>query len=96
MLTRKLGLGVTQPVQSGQLTKRFLMSLPAGLYLVSGVGEAPGQPSFAEAIAPREEREAQWRRILEAVANGRLCNVFKSENDFHTCSLQVRYPRDRN
>ena len=47
------------PVLGERLTKSFFMGLPTGLYLASGVGHAPGQPCFAETVAPVEGRNAQ-------------------------------------
>ena len=53
-----------QPVQSGKPTRRFLMSLSDGHYLVSNCYDhlGPGRyaPSFAEQTAPAAEREVQW------------------------------------
>ena len=66
------------PIERGKLTKKFLMELPVGVYLASGVGVMPGQPSFAESIVPVSDREDQWRRIVDARVNGRACTVFQN------------------
>ena len=81
---------------SGRLTKRFLFSLPDGLYLVSNVMEAPGQPMFAETVAPISGRTAQWQRILKAAANSRTCHVFADPAEFIKFSLNIPFARDRN
>jgi hypothetical protein len=68
-----------QPIQSGKLTKKFLMGgLPAGVYLANGVGLMPGQPCFADRIVPGPRLDHQWRRIANARVNGRAWNVFQS------------------
>jgi hypothetical protein len=72
-----------QPLQSGKLTRRFLMSLPDGHYLVSGcydhLGPGAYAPCFAEHVVPLAERDAQWERIKAAHANGRNCDLFVNE-----------------
>ncbi len=58
-----------------KLTKGFLMLAPAGKFLVSNCGQPP---TFAEVVAPLRERLPQWKRIVRAQANGRLCMVFET------------------
>jgi hypothetical protein len=85
-----------KPVLSGNLTKKFFLSLLAGDYLVSNVMEAPGQPMFAQTIAPKDRREAQWKEIVAARANGRMCHVFASAKDYIAMSLEVPFANERN
>jgi hypothetical protein len=85
-----------QPIMSGPMTKKFLMGLPEGVYLVSGVGEAPGQPAFAEIVAPLAERGAQSQRILSARFNNRSCEVFRRPADYIRFSLEIKYRRELN
>ena len=62
-----------------KLTKKFLMQLPEGVYLVSNLYRSSNRkvnPDFEEKISPLSERNEQWKRIVEASANHRLCNVF--------------------
>ena len=70
------------PVASGKLTRRFLLSLEEGLYVVSNVYDGTtrqtAKPAFAEPVAPAEDREAQWQRIKAAYADGRNSDVFRS------------------
>jgi len=73
-----------KPVISGKLTKRFLMSLETGQYIVSNVcNQEDGrfEPCFREKVLPLKDREKQWQRIKSACADGRLCNVLGSEMD---------------
>ena len=85
-----------KPMQSATLTKRFLFALPEGAYLVSNVMEAPGQPMFAETVRPHAARQAQWKAIVAAKVNNRLCHVFKHPADYLAMSLELPYPRERN
>jgi hypothetical protein len=85
-----------KPLLSGNLTKKFFLSLLAGDYLVSNVMEAPSQPMFAQTIAPQDQRERQWKDIVAAHANGRRCHVFASAKDYIAMSLDVPFPNDRN
>ena len=71
-----------QPLKSGKLSKKFLMALGEGLFLVSNVHHTPLQPIFAETVAAANMREAQWRRIAEFGANNRLCYVFNTKEDY--------------
>ena len=73
---------MTQPLQSGKHTRRFLFSLDEGLFLASGVAEALGKPSFSEYVAPLEERTEQWNRINEAWVDQRNCDIFESEERY--------------
>ena len=62
-----------------RLTKRFLLSLPAGWFLVSNVGYAPDKPVFAETVASHTDRQAQWARIRQAAVDQRTCHAFPDE-----------------
>jgi hypothetical protein len=69
-------------IDSGRLTKKFLMSAPAGSYLASNcyVSTATSRaPIFAETVADsHDERLVQWARIKAANADDRLCYLHKS------------------
>jgi hypothetical protein len=67
-----------------KLTKNFLMGLPEGLYLVSNTGWSPDQPEFIEEVAPRSGRNEQWKRIVEAHVDQKLCMVFRTRKDYQT------------
>jgi hypothetical protein len=67
----------------GKLSKKFLMELPEIGYIVSNVGLTPDQRIFAEKVAPLSKREDQWRRIVSAGADQKLCMVFKNEKEYN-------------
>jgi hypothetical protein len=83
-------------MKSANLTKRFLLTLPEGVFLVSNIMDAPGQPVFAETVRPFSHRQAQWRAILKAGADHRLCHIFEHPAEYLAMSLEVNYPRERN
>lgn len=67
-------------LRSAKLTKKFLMSLPSGVYLMSNM-VAPDRDSVFRAyvLSPASEREKQWQIIKLAGADNRLCRLFKTE-----------------
>lgn len=73
-------------VDRKKLTKGFLMDQPVGSYIVSNcyrrVSSSRYEPVFQEEVKKPEEREAQWERIKAARANGRLCFVYPSIEDY--------------
>jgi len=68
-----------------KLTRKFFMSLPEGVYVVSNCCDAlgPGRatPVFHEYVARREERPAQWDQIRAVGADQRLCDIYRSVED---------------
>lgn len=67
-------------LRSARLTKKFLMSLPKGIYLMSNIVGQDRDPVFREYIlSPLSEREKQWQRIKLAEADNHLCRLFKTE-----------------
>jgi hypothetical protein len=82
-----------EPLGSHTLTKKFFMSLPAGVYLVSNCYETLGPglatPAFSEYVAQEEGRKAQWGRIKAVCVDQRLCDVYRSSED-HKGALQSR------
>ena len=70
---------------SNKMSKKFLMSLPEGVLIVSGVGtKIKGKivPEFIEHVLPIEKRDDQWKRIKEAYCNHRNFDVFKNKQDW--------------
>ena len=68
-----------------KMTKKFLMSLPEGAFIVSGVGtKINGKivPEIAEHVLPIEKRELQWKKIKKAWCNNREFTVFKNKQDW--------------
>lgn len=78
------------PLKDEKLSKRLLMGLPSGVFLVSNVGESPWEHKFAEDVSPIDQREEQWQRIVQARVNHRMCMVFKSRSDYK--SWHARHP----
>ncbi|MFC1765278.1 hypothetical protein ACFL6U_24800 [Planctomycetota bacterium] len=71
---------------SHKLGKKFFMSLPTGVYLASNcydsLGPGRATPCFHGTVLPIEEREAQWELIRASFADQRLCDVYKSIDEF--------------
>ena len=65
-----------------KLSKKFLMGLPEGVCLVSNIGWSPDEPEFIEKVSPLSKRDKQWKRIVEAHVDQRLCNVFSTKKDY--------------
>ena len=61
-----------------RLTKKFFLSIPEGLYLVSNLLLTRNQSIFAEKVVAHSMRETQWKRIIEAGAAQRLCYIYKN------------------
>ena len=66
-------------MKSVSLTKKNFMAFPTGLFLVSGVGQAPGCPCFGEVIEPEGLRHCQWERVVKAGASGGRTLPFQDE-----------------
>jgi len=69
-----------KPIRA-RLSKRFFLSLPKGVFIMSNIFDAPGQPTCAESVSPACEREKQWEKIVSLKCNRRLCTVFKNERE---------------
>jgi hypothetical protein len=68
-------------LRSAKLTKKFLMNLPSGIYLMSNMVAPDRDSVFREyVLSPLSEREKQWQRIKLAGADNHLCRLFKTEN----------------
>jgi hypothetical protein len=78
-------------IMSGKLTKKFLMELPEGVYLVSNVYEQKGKPAFADNVSLLSQRNKQWERIIKASANQRLCHIFKTRKDYEAWFKKVQF-----
>jgi hypothetical protein len=71
-----------QPIKSHRLTKKLLMELDEGMFLVSRSVSDDNEPIFVEEVSQLSEREEQWKRIISASANQRACQVFTDENTY--------------
>ncbi|HRZ46482.1 MAG TPA: hypothetical protein P5555_14960 [Candidatus Paceibacterota bacterium] len=69
-----------------KLTKKILMGLPDGLFLVSNLIRIWTDSIFAETIRPGLHRFAQWRRVVAVGAKGRL---LCSEDKLHQCHRRL-------
>jgi hypothetical protein len=65
----------------GKMTKSFIMSIPEGLFLVSGIVGSPWEPMVEEVVGAPQRREELWQRIRLSRADQRNCFIFKSEAD---------------
>ena len=67
-----------------QMTKRFLMGLPEGVFIESDVRDINSEfcPELAEPVAKMDAREDQWKRIKAKELNSRMFAVFASEDDY--------------
>lgn len=85
-----------KPVLRGRLTRRFLMTLETGLYIVSNcyehVGAGRYEPCFRESVVPPEARNEQWARIKSAYVDGRLCDVLSRETDYNAYRASMPAP----
>ena len=63
------------------LSKNFLFNLQEGEYIVSNLFWSRNRPVFAEAVSPLDARHEQWRRIVSAKVDQRLCTVFGCKKD---------------
>ena len=81
---------------SYKLTKKYLMSLPEGFYLVSNIFENIMLASFAEKVAPLNLRKDQWNRIVNADVHQRVCHVFETEEEYQNWLAALNYNIDKN
>ena len=76
------------------LTKKLLMDLEIGAYVISNIMSAPpqcgGKPVFAEEVRNLKARQGQWERIKAAHVNGKLCVVFPSRKYYFEYMLSLR------
>jgi hypothetical protein len=74
-----------------KLTKKFFMSLDAGVFLVSNchkmVDPHTYTPCFYEYLVPLQKRLEQWQKIKEVGADQRQCSVYSNMVEFK-CELQ--------
>jgi len=85
-----------EPITRGKLTKRFSMSLETGQYIVSNafdqVDAGGFEPCFREVVAPPDARNEQWARIKATYADGRLCDVLRSEAEYEAYRRSLPAP----
>lgn len=64
------------------LTKKLLMTLPEGCYIVSNVTDGKGCPVYDGEVTGAEFRDLQWEKIKQVRADQRACHVFGSKAEF--------------
>jgi hypothetical protein len=72
-----------------KLTKKCFMNLPDNVLLISNIGYSMTEPCFSEEIAPLNEREEQWQRIIAAGAAQRLFHICKNMGEWTSFLFQV-------
>jgi hypothetical protein len=77
-------------ITQSKLTKRFfLWGLNHGSYIVSNTFFQKGVPVYAGKVSTLHKRERQWRGIVAASADQRLCYIFKTKKDAQKWLLQI-------
>lgn len=73
---------------SGRLTKKHLMKMPTGSYLVSTLATDDGERVFGEFVATSTpERDEQWGRIVSVNADRYPCCVYKAKDVYDAFRL---------
>jgi hypothetical protein len=72
-----------------RLTKRALLDLPAGIFLVSNVMFDDRTPRFAEELGPRPSREALWVRLRRLKLAGRHFGGYRNAAEFRRHRAQA-------
>jgi hypothetical protein len=78
-----------QMITRSNLTKKFLMELNDGNYIISNTFFQKGVPIYGDWVSVSHRREKQWRDIVAASVDQRLFNVFKSKGDAQKWLLQI-------
>jgi tripartite-type tricarboxylate transporter receptor subunit TctC len=69
-----------------KLTRKYFLGLPTGVYLVSNcykrVAPNKSTPIFYEYVEQLAQRISQWERVKAAGADQRLCDVYRSSEEF--------------
>jgi hypothetical protein len=70
------------PCFYGSLTREIFMSLRQGSFLVTNTKGAGGRPTLTLTIAPDEQREQQWEKILGGSGEGQPCVLYSSAAEY--------------
>ena len=76
------------PLKIQKLTKKQLMELEQGRYLVSHAVDEFGNPIFAREIPPADDREDFWLTVRDASLNQRVCYLFQDKTEYITFQAQ--------
>jgi hypothetical protein len=66
-------------LKRGKLTKRFLMKLSSGAYIMSNLYFKKGVSVYAAWVTPLLQREKQWKAIVDLAVDQKLCYVFENK-----------------
>lgn len=78
----RLQVDLGTPLFHGSLTKRVLLGLPEGAFVMSGVTDDSGAPLFARTLPPVSAREQLWGSLKASGVAQRECYVFASARDY--------------
>lgn len=70
------------PIYSGRLSKRTLMDLPEGAFLLSNIYNRDSSPMVAQQVPPWGEREALWQWLKAKGIQSTRFYVFADEAEF--------------
>jgi hypothetical protein len=76
-------LDLSKPIRT-RLTKKFFLSLPARVFIMSNIFDGPAQPTYFKPVVPAAEREKQWKEIVLRACDRRICTVFKNKKEAMT------------
>ena len=76
-------LDLSKPIRT-RLTKKFFLSLPEDVFIMSNIFNHPGQPTYFKPISQAAEREKQWKEIVSFKCDRRICTVFKNGEEANT------------
>jgi len=64
------------------LTREIFMSLRQGAFLVTNTKGAGGRPTLTLTIAPNEQREPQWEKIVRGGGEQQPCGLYSSAAEY--------------
>ena len=74
--------------ERAKLTKKNLMAFKEGLFIESNV-QKKLKSIYTAYVSPVSQRGEQWETIKKVKADGRICNIYKNENEM------IKYYEDR-
>jgi hypothetical protein len=73
---------MAEPCFYDRLTREIFMSLCQGSFLVTNTKGAGGRPTLTLTIAPEDQREQQWEKILKAGGEYEPCLLYSSAAEY--------------
>ncbi|KJR40538.1 hypothetical protein MCHI_003557 [Candidatus Magnetoovum chiemensis] len=71
-----------QPILSERLTKKILMSLQEGSFLISNATDENNNPMLAIEIPHLDQREDVWKKMQELKINQKTCYVYNNKEEY--------------